>query len=114
MSQSVRRVCVFCASSSACDPAYFEAAREVGSSLAREGLEVVRTYGDWMVPGLWYRALRKVVLRRTGKRLSKYPEPIWPFGALGRAWRGCFGRTRLSLYTTPTIGVIGRKAGGPA
>ena len=76
------------------------------------GTTVQRSYGDWMVPGLWYRALRKIVLRRTGKRLTKYPEPWWPFGALGRAWRSWFGGTRLSLYTTPTIGVLGRKPGG--
>ena len=76
--------------------------------------EVVRSYGDWMVPGLWYRALRKVVLRRTGRRLPKYPRLLWPLGPLGRAWRRWFGGTRLSLYTTPTIGVLGRKPGGAA
>jgi SAM-dependent methyltransferase len=76
------------------------------------GTEIERSYGDWMVPGLWYRALRKVVLRRTGRRLAKYPEPIWPFGPLGRTWRQAFGRTRLALYTTPTIGTIARKPGG--
>lgn len=75
------------------------------------GTEVERSYGDWMIPGLWYRALRKVVLRQTGRRLPKYPAPIWPFGAVSRAWRAWFGRTRLSLYTTPTIGVIGCKRG---
>jgi ubiquinone/menaquinone biosynthesis C-methylase UbiE len=80
--------------------------------LRRAGTEVVHSYGDWMLPGLWYRALRKVVLRRTGRRLPKYPRPLWPFGALGRAWRGWFGRRRLALYTTPTIGVIGRRTGG--
>jgi ubiquinone/menaquinone biosynthesis C-methylase UbiE len=83
--------------------------------LARDaGTEVVRSYGDWMVPGLWYRALRKVVLRRTGRRLPKYPETIWPLGPLGRSWRRWFGDKRLALYTTPTIGVIGRKTGGAA
>jgi hypothetical protein len=78
------------------------------------GTTVIHSYGDWMVPGLWYRALRKIVLRRTGRRLPRYPEPPWPFGALGRAWRRWFGRTRLSLYTTPTIGCLGRKPGAPA
>jgi SAM-dependent methyltransferase len=78
------------------------------------GARVERSYGDFMVPGLWYRALRKVVLRRSGRRLPKYPEPIWPLGPLGRSWRRRFGRTRLALYTTPTIGVIGRKVGEPA
>ncbi len=82
--------------------------------LAAAGTHPVRSYGDWMVPGLWYRALRKVVLRRTGRRLPRYPEPIWPLGPLGRAWRGRFGRTRLSLYTTPTIGCLGRKPGAVA
>ena len=52
---------------------------------------------------------RKVMIRRTGRRLPKYPEPLWPFGALGRAWRRRFGATRLALYTTPTIGVVARK-----
>lgn len=74
-----------------------------------EGLEVVRSYGDWMVPGLWYRALRKTVLTRTGRRLPMFPEPVPALARLGEAWRRAFGRTRLSLYTTPTIGVVARK-----
>jgi len=87
---------------------------ELETLMRQAGTEITHSYGDWMVPGLWYRALRKIVLRRTGRRLTKYPEPIWPFGALGRAWRGWFGGTRLSLYTTPTIGVIGRKVSSDA
>ncbi len=75
----------------------------------REGFEIARSYGDWMVPGLWYRALRKLVLTRTGKKLPMFPEPIPPLARLGEAWRSAFGRTRLSLYTTPTIGVVARK-----
>ena len=74
-----------------------------------EGLEIVRSYGDWMVPGLWYRALRKTLLTRTGRKLPMFPEPIPPLARLGEAWRRAFGRTRLSLYTTPTIGIIARK-----
>ncbi len=87
---------------------------ELEALMRSAGTDIQRSYGDWMVPGLWYRALRKVVLRRAGRRLPKYPEPIWPFGALGRGWRRAFGRTRLALYTTPTIGVIGRKRGSGA
>lgn len=79
--------------------------------LREAGVAVFRTYGDWMVPGLWYRALRKLVLRTTGRRLPRYPRPLWPCGPLGRAWRSRFGRTRLALYTTPTIGSLGRKPG---
>jgi ubiquinone/menaquinone biosynthesis C-methylase UbiE len=74
-----------------------------------EGLEVARSYGDWMVPGLWYRALRKILLTRLGLKLPMFPEPVPPLARLGEAWRRAFGRTRLSLYTTPTIGVIARK-----
>ena len=74
-----------------------------------EGMEVTRSYGDWMVPGLWYRAVRKIILTRTGKKLPMFPEPVPPLARLGEAWRKFFGRTRLSLYTTPTIGVIARK-----
>jgi SAM-dependent methyltransferase len=77
--------------------------------LRAAGTEHVRSYGDWMMPGLWYRALRKVLLTRTGRRLPMRPELPWPCEELGRAWRGWFGRTRLALYTTPTIGVVVRK-----
>jgi len=84
-----------------------------------DGLAVIRSYGDWMVPGLWYRALRKVVLTRTGHKLPMYPEPVPALARLGEKWRRFFGRTRLALYTTPTIGVIARKpdsgtAAGPS
>ncbi len=74
-----------------------------------QGLEVARTYGDWMVPGLWYRAVRKLLMTRTGMRLPMNPEPVPPVARLGEKWRDWFGRHRLSLYTTPTIGVIARK-----
>ncbi len=77
---------------------------ELESLVRQAGLVPQRSYGDWMVPGLWYRALRKVVLTRTGARL-----PMRPFGTLGQGWRDWFGRRRLALYTTPTIGVVGRK-----
>jgi 2-polyprenyl-3-methyl-5-hydroxy-6-metoxy-1,4-benzoquinol methylase len=73
--------------------------------VAAEGLEVTRTYGDWMVPGLWYRAVRKILLTRLGWRL-----PMMPFWTTwGEGWRRWFARKRLSLYTTPTIGVVARK-----
>ena len=82
---------------------------ELENLVRAEGLQVQRSYGDWMVPGLWYRAVRKIIMTRTGKKLPMFPEPIPPLARLGEAWRRAFGRTRLSLYTTPTIGVIARK-----
>ncbi len=82
---------------------------ELENLVRAEDLQVERSYGDWMVPGLWYRAVRKIIMTRTGKKLPMFPEPIPPLARLGEAWRRAFGRTRLSLYTTPTIGVIARK-----
>jgi SAM-dependent methyltransferase len=73
------------------------------------GLEVVRTYGEWMVPGLWYRALREVLKRTTGLALPLEPQgPRW----WERAWAGLrerLGRSRLALHTCHVIGTVGRK-----
>ena len=82
---------------------------ELEKMMVGDNLEITRSYGDWMVPGLWYRALRKIILTRTGRKLPMNPEPIPPLARLGETWRLAFGKTRLSLYTTPTIGVIARK-----
>jgi SAM-dependent methyltransferase len=83
--------------------------RQLEDMVVAEGLNVTRSYGDWMVPGLWYRAVRKIIMTRTGRKLPMFPEPVPPLARLGESWRRWFGRTRLSLYTTPTIGVIARK-----
>ena len=82
---------------------------ELEGLMADQGLDIVRSYGDWMVPGLWYRGMRKFLLTHFDLRLPMYPDPVPLFGRLGAAWRRWFGKTRLALYTTPTIGVIGRK-----
>jgi hypothetical protein len=47
MEQSIQRVCVYCASSTQCDPAYHAAARRVGELLAGSGATVV--YGGGAV-----------------------------------------------------------------
>ena len=87
---------------------------ELEERVRQVGLQPVHSYGDWMVPGLVYRALRKVLIKSVGWRLPMYPRP-WPLvGPLAGAWRDWFGRTRLSLYTTIVIGVIGRKGGARA
>jgi hypothetical protein len=61
-----------------------------------------------MVPGLFYRALRKGLLR-VGVRLPMYPKPVPVLGQLDRSWREWFGKKRASLYTTIVIGVVGQK-----
>ena len=51
----------------------------------QRGLQIVRSYGDWMVPGLWYRALRKIAPdphRPASAHVSRSPLP--PLGPPGR------------------------------
>jgi len=77
--------------------------------LAESGLVVRRSYGEWMVPGLWYRVLREA-LRRT-LHVSPPLEPAGP--RLWRAgWetlRGRLARHRWSLYTCFVIGTVAEK-----
>jgi len=77
--------------------------------LCREaGLEVVRTYGDWMVPGLWYRALREVLKRGTGLGLPLNPRgPAWWAGGWERLRASLRGR-RWALWTCHVIGTVAR------
>ena len=74
------------------------------------GGRVVRTYGDWMTPGLWYRALRKTLLARLGVRLPMHPDPVPPLGRAGAAWRARHKERRWALYTMMTVGVVVRHA----
>jgi SAM-dependent methyltransferase len=76
---------------------------------AAAGLSVRRTYGEWMVPGLWYRVLREVLKR--GLRVSLPLEPSGP-----RAWRAGWeglrarlARRRWALYTCHVIGTVAEK-----
>jgi SAM-dependent methyltransferase len=73
------------------------------------GLEVVRTYGDWMVPGLAYRVVREVLKRGAGVRLPLNPRgPAWWAGGWD-AWRATLRRTRWALWTCHVIGTVARK-----
>ncbi len=82
---------------------------ELEDLMRSAGLEPTHAYGDWMVPNLFYRALRKVLLKTVGWRLPMYPRPLPVIGPIDRAWRQWFGGKRASLYTTIVIGVFGRK-----
>jgi SAM-dependent methyltransferase len=77
-------------------------------AFTRADLEVRWSYGDWMVPGLWYRGLRSV-LRSRGRVLPKYPSGLWPVNALAAAIRRRLRGTRFALYTYAMIGTVGRK-----
>jgi SAM-dependent methyltransferase len=77
--------------------------------LREAGLTVRRTYGEWMVPGLWYRVLREVLKR--GVRLTlplEPPAPRW----WSAAWEGLRERTsraRWALHTCHVIGTVAEK-----
>ena len=77
--------------------------------LRSAGVKVVRRYGGWMIPGLFYRTLRLVLLKLRVAKLPLDPPPIPlvtpALDALRRAWE----RTPLAFYTYFVIGVIGRK-----
>ncbi|MGD8395917.1 MAG: class I SAM-dependent methyltransferase [Candidatus Eiseniibacteriota bacterium] len=80
---------------------------ELERLVRQAGFAVRHAYGNWMVPGLWYRVLRRVLLG-TGLRLPMYPR----YGALGdrlAAWRARWRRRRWAFYTFLVIGVIGEK-----
>jgi len=74
------------------------------------GLRVTRSYGEWMVPGLWYRVTREIVKRASGRALPLEPPAprFWR-----RGWerlRARAARHRLALYTCHVIGTVGEKS----
>jgi ubiquinone/menaquinone biosynthesis C-methylase UbiE len=86
--------------------------RELERLVAARGLVVERTYGDWMVPGLWYRGLRKILLTRCGLRLPMYPDPLPPLSRAAAGARRRLATRRAALYTMMTIGVVARRPRG--
>ena len=77
--------------------------------LRESGFRVVKSYGDWMVPGFFYRSLRYVLVRSGVKVLPKYPRGIGPLRRLGDAFRAWFRKRRLAFYTYHVIGTLARK-----
>ncbi len=74
------------------------------------GFRVVRSYGDWMVPGFFYRSLRFMLARSGLVVLPKYPGGIGPLNKIGEAARSWFRKRRLAFYTYHVIGTLARKA----
>jgi SAM-dependent methyltransferase len=82
--------------------------RELERIVQEQGFRVTRRFGDWMVPGFFYRALR-YSLRPFGFQLPRYPRALGPFYGLSEAWRRWFRKRELSYWTYAAIGVVGRK-----
>lgn len=77
--------------------------------MAGAGLRVKRTYGEWMVPGLWYRAVREVLKRTVRARLPLEPRgPAWWHG-MWCGLRARLIRRRAALYTCHVIGTVAEK-----
>lgn len=73
------------------------------------GLDVKRTYGDWMVPGLWYRVVREVLKR--GLRITLPLEPRGPawWDGMWTRFRASLRGKRWALYTCHVIGTVARR-----
>jgi uncharacterized protein (TIGR00730 family) len=70
---SLRSVCVYCGSSSGFDPAYADAARELGARLAAEGLRLVYGGGSVGLMGV----LADEVLARRGTVIGVIPRGLF-------------------------------------
>jgi SAM-dependent methyltransferase len=84
---------------------------ELERLLRRAGVTTVRRYGAWMIPGLFYRALRLGLLKLGLARLPLYPRPVPLVTPLLEGLRGVWERTPLAFYTYFVIGALGRKGG---
>jgi SAM-dependent methyltransferase len=83
--------------------------RELEARLREAGLTVRRTYGDWMVPGLWYRVVREILKRGFSVTLPLEPRgPGW-WERGWRAWRAWLSRRRWGLYTCHVIGTVAER-----
>jgi len=77
--------------------------------LRESGLTVKRTYGEWMVPGLWYRVLREVLKRAFRLTLPlEPPAPYW-WRAAWEGLRARASRARWALHTCHVIGTVAEK-----
>lgn len=82
--------------------------RELKRVVEGEGIQVIHTYGEWMCPSLFYRAMREA-LRKINVYLPLHPRLIEPLSHLRASIRSRLWHTSLALYTSSSIGVIARK-----
>jgi SAM-dependent methyltransferase len=75
--------------------------------VAATGLTVKRTYGEWMVPGLWYRVVRELLKRGFGVALPLEPRGprFWCSG-----WEALRARISLARWAPWSCHVIGTVA----
>lgn len=83
---------------------------ELRETMRNEGLTVVHSYGEWMVPSFPYRVTREI-MKSIGITLPLYPNLLEPLSRLRSALRRSLLNTPLPLWTGISIGVIARKSG---
>jgi SAM-dependent methyltransferase len=83
--------------------------RELAQLVEAVGFRVTSRFGDWMIPGFFYRAFR-YALRPLGVDLPRQPRFYGPIQRLNDGWRSWFRKKPLSYYTYAMIGVVGKKA----
>ncbi len=76
--------------------------------VSSHGFRVLFSYGDWMVPGFFYRSLR-YGLRKLGISIPKYPAGIEPFSSWGETFRRWFRTRRAAFYTFAVVGTVATK-----
>lgn len=69
----IRRICVFCGSNTGSDPAYLQAARELGRLFAREGIALVYGGGSVGLMG----EVADAVLGSGGEVIGVIPHALW-------------------------------------
>ncbi|MDZ7722688.1 MAG: class I SAM-dependent methyltransferase [candidate division KSB1 bacterium] len=80
---------------------------QLAAMFRQQGFHIYHRYGSWMRPGLFYRALRKALLKL---RINIAPYPKIPLiSAAAEAFAKWFKTFSLSFYTFMDIGVIGIK-----
>lgn len=82
--------------------------RELSRLVEAQGFRVEARFGDWMIPGFFYRAAR-YGLRAVGVGIPRNPGGFGPLGRMNDAWRNWFRRRPLAYWTFAMIGVVGKK-----
>jgi ubiquinone/menaquinone biosynthesis C-methylase UbiE len=81
--------------------------RELETMVEEAGFDVTATYGHNLYPPIWYRGVRKVLLRR-GPKIPMYPLDSPTFRRIRSTAKRALPN-RLVLNTSMVIGCIGRK-----
>jgi ubiquinone/menaquinone biosynthesis C-methylase UbiE len=81
--------------------------RDLESMVENAGFEIVATYGHNLFPPIWYRGVRKVLLRR-GVKIPMYPLDSRPVRGIRSAAKNALPH-RFVMNTSMVVGCIGRK-----